>query len=84
MAPRSNAVNGHHRGNASGKQKPSAISVETKLHVDEAAGHLKNGNHIKALYSYNQVSTTRILGTVKHNILSSHSSLITDTSQKSC
>ncbi|XP_046596633.1 V-type proton ATPase catalytic subunit A-like [Neodiprion lecontei] len=37
-----------------GKHKVSAVAVETKLHVDEAAGHLKNGNYSKALYSYNQ------------------------------
>ncbi|XP_043275453.1 outer dynein arm-docking complex subunit 4 isoform X1 [Venturia canescens] len=36
------------------KTKKSAQAIETKLRVDEATGHLKNGHYKSALFLYNQ------------------------------
>ena len=36
-------------------QNPNNVT-ESKIHCDEAAGHLKTGNHGKALHAYSMVS----------------------------
>lgn len=40
------------------KPKKSSQAIETKLRVDEATGHLKNGHCNNALFLYNQVSSS--------------------------
>lgn len=37
------------------KEEKPVDTAEAKIHCDEAAGHLKNGNYTKALTSYNLV-----------------------------
>lgn len=42
------------------EEKP-VETAEAKIHCDEAAGHLKNGNYTKALTSYNLVIISILL-----------------------
>ena len=44
------------KGKQDSKTRKSPEEIETKLRVDEATGHLKNGHYSNALFLYNQVS----------------------------